>query len=640
MAYVSLYRKYRPQTFEDVVGQDHITRTLKNAIREGRIASGYLFCGTRGTAKTTCARILAKALNCIGPDGTRTSPTPEPCGVCGPCRAIAASSFVDVIEMDAASHGKVDDVRDIVASIKFQPMEGRYKVYIVDESHQLSRDAMDAFLKTLEEPPDNVLFILATTDQDKMPITIQSRCQVFEFKRGSVAQIASRLTEVLAAEGVTADPAAITLVARAADGSYRDSLSLLEQVLAYKRVALTPADIAIVLGTVDEDVLAHVVDLIADSDAAGAFMLAGNILESGKDVRQFLKSLATRFRDMLFLGVGAEPQGAGEMDDSTTLRAQAARFAPSAMLQGLEVLTEAEREMRTNTQHRLLLEMSLLRLMRLPAAVAVGTQHAAPVHTVALLRTAAPLVPEPHPASPQSRGGAREETILVPALPLSEGGVGGGFSLLEDEDEEPTESRIITDAEELDIAPEIDDAEEAGEDLLFVQQAAMREVVPTSASNGHAPSSMPTHEEESLEDTTAEILDHLHRSWQEVINRVSSVRPAAVSLIKDAHAIALNGHMFTLELSNRFFVDRLSSNEAGRRMIEDQINKTLGVPEETYRVKGILRGEGLGPTRIAQSAAPRVRETPQNTPQATLDPLMDEVIAVFGGRIEEDDVKG
>ncbi len=328
MAYISLYRKYRPQTFADVVGQEHVTRTLRNAIVEGRVASGYLFTGTRGTAKTTCARILAKALNCIGPDGLRTDPNPEPCGVCGPCVSIANSSFVDVLEQDAASHGKVDDVRDITGSIKFPPMEGRYKVYIIDEAHQLSRDAMDAFLKTLEEPPDRVVFILATTELDKLPITIASRCQVFEFKRGSVAQISSRLSEVLQAEGVAAQPQAITLVARAADGSYRDSLSLLEQVLAYKRQNLTAHDIDIVLGAVGEDTLNRVIELIANSDAAGAFALAGEVLESGRDVRQFLKSLSARVRDLLFVGVGAQPAALGDLDDSPTLRAQAARFSP------------------------------------------------------------------------------------------------------------------------------------------------------------------------------------------------------------------------------------------------------------------------------------------------------------------------
>jgi len=395
MAYISLYRKYRPQTFEDVVGQEHVTTTLRNAIIEGRIASGYLFTGTRGTAKTTCARILAKALNCIGPDGTLDAPNPEPCGVCGPCKSIASSSFVDVLEMDAASHGKVDDVRDLVASIKFPPMEGRYKVYIIDEAHQLSRDAMDAFLKTLEEPPDRVVFVLATTELDKLPITIASRCQVYEFKRGSVAQISARVADVLKTEGVQADSAAVTLVARAADGSYRDSLSLLEQVLAYQREHVTKEDVTVVLGTIDDDLLSQVVDLIADSDAAGAFALAGSILESGKDVRQFLKSLAERFRDMLFVGVGARPAAPGEMDDSAAMRAQAARFAPATLLQALETLTAAEQETKRSNQHRLLLEMALLRLMRLPSEAAPPSQAvAAPPSSNGNGAKAAPPAPQ------------------------------------------------------------------------------------------------------------------------------------------------------------------------------------------------------------------------------------------------------
>ena len=412
MAYISLYRKYRPQTFEDVVGQEHVTTTLRNSIQEGRVASGYLFTGTRGTAKTTCARIMAKALNCIGADGSLTAPTPEPCGVCGPCKAIAASSFVDVLEMDAASHGKVDDVRDLVASIKFPPMEGRYKVYIIDEAHQLSRDAMDAFLKTLEEPPDRVVFVLATTELDKLPITIASRCQVYEFKRGSVAQISSRVAQVLATEGIQADPAAVTLIARAADGSYRDSLSLLEQVLAYQREHVTAKDVTVVLGTIDDDLLSQVVELIANSDAAGAFALAGSILESGKDVRQFLKSLAERFRNMLFVGVGAQPASAGDLDDSARMREQAARFAPAAMLQALETLTTAEQETKRSNQHRLLLEMALLRLMRLPSQAAVST---APVliaasHTPAI---AAPPISVPQAPKPEPKAEPKPEVVAI-----------------------------------------------------------------------------------------------------------------------------------------------------------------------------------------------------------------------------------
>ena len=640
MAYVSLYRKYRPQNFEDVVGQDHITRTLKNAIREGRIASGYLFCGTRGTAKTTCARILAKALNCIGPQGQGEAPTPEPCGVCGPCRSIAASSFVDVIEMDAASHRGIDDMRDIVSSIQFPPMEGRYKVYIIDEAHQLTPEAKDAFLKTLEEPPERVLFILATTDQQKMPITIQSRCQVFEFKRGSVAQISSRLTQVLQAEGVSADPAAVTLVARAADGSYRDSLSLLEQVLAYKRDHLAAQDVSVVLGTVDEDLLTRVVGLIADSDAAGAFALAGSILESGKDVRQFLKSLAVRFRDMLFVGVGAQAQAPGELSDSADLGTQAARFAPASLLHALETLTEAEREMRTNTQHRLLLEMALLRLMRLPASTValIATPAVVPPVSGVVPEKAAPPLPilgqpekEQAPLFSAPRELGAGGTLLPPPL-LSEEEEGldvplpgdADLDLMDYEDEEPPASQIVTSAEEHDQT----------DDLLRVQQVAAP--VPTPAANGHA-APRPT-----ADDAAApEELTRLQKSWQEVINRVGSNKPAAAALIKDGRAISLHGQTFTLEFSSNFNVDRISKNEAGRRMIEDQINRTLGESEGTYKIKGILRGEGSSPAKVAQGVPPRPRDpSPPVARQAVMDPLMDEVIAVFGGQIVEEDVKG
>ena len=687
MAYISLYRKYRPQTFEDVVGQEHVTTTLRNSIIEGRIASGYLFTGTRGTAKTTCARILAKALNCIGLDGKRTTPNPEPCGVCGPCRGIASSSFVDVLEMDAASHGKVDDVRDLVASIKFPPMEGRYKVYIIDEAHQLSRDAMDAFLKTLEEPPDGVVFVLATTELEKLPITIASRCQVYEFKRGSVAQISARLTDVLQAEGVRADPAAVTLIARAADGSYRDSLSLLEQVLAYQREHVTAKDVTVVLGTIDDDLLSQVVDLIADSDAAGAFGLVGSILESGKDVRQFLKSMAERFRDMLFVGVGARPAAPGEMDDSAPLRAQAARFAPSTLLQALETLTAAEQETKRSNQHRLLLEMALLRLMRLPseaAAPSAPTFAAPPSPPV----VAAPssngngvkAVPAPvgTPLAPNTGGATGESPVgallAAPSSPapnlappvLGFIGVGAGGAApaipydmpppldedeLPDEDEGPADedlsvTLLLPGDDELDSLPlddedDIPDADmpsmvvvsaeqhEQADDLMRVQQVAAE--IPAPVPFKHAPAA----------DAPPELL-RLQKSWQEVVNLTGTKSKAACKDVSEAKPVAISGNVVMLEFAQPFHFDRVNGKEALRQFIEENICKTLDAPQGSYRVKCIMEGQAL-PTRsvqtkVAQSLAPQ----PQ-APAVTEDapgPFVEKVIAVFGGQLLDDDLKG
>lgn len=372
MAYQSLYRKYRPQTFSDVVGQGHVVRTLQNAITSGRIAHGYLFTGTRGTAKTTIARLLAKALNCQSAD----SPVAEPCNQCDACRSITAGGNVDVVEMDAASHRGVADIEEVRKNVGYGPMELRYKVFIIDEAHQLSSDAKDAFLKTLEEPPPGVVFILATTEPQAIPITIRSRCQQFDFKRGSLAEISGRLKFVLDAEGVKYTDEAVALVARGAEGSYRDSLSLLEQVLAFSPESIDAAAVQTVLGTLDKETLAAVVDCVARRDAPSAFALAGHILDSGKEARTLIKTLAAHFRDLLLICVGG-PAASAELtpDDIKTLQPQAARFDPGQLLRAIETLNESFSETRWNNQHRLLTELTFLKLMNLgdaPAAIATA----------------------------------------------------------------------------------------------------------------------------------------------------------------------------------------------------------------------------------------------------------------------------
>jgi DNA polymerase-3 subunit gamma/tau len=398
MAYQSLYRKYRPQTFADVVGQGHVTRTLQNALASGRVAHGYLFTGTRGTAKTTVARLLAKALNCEASG----KPATEPCNKCGACTSITSGGSIDVIEMDAASHRGVADIEEVRKSVGYGPMELRYKVFIIDEAHQLSSDAKDAFLKTLEEPPDNVVFILATTEPQAIPITIRSRCQQFDFKRGSLADIAARLRYVLDCEGVTYDPGAINLVARGAEGSYRDSLSLLEQVLAFAPTHVSSSDVETVLGALDSEMLRQVTQAVARRDAPTGFALAGELLDSGKEARTLLRTLSLHFRDLLLVSVGG-PAVAHELtpEEVGQLQEEARHFTPPQMMRAMEVLNEAQGETRWNNQHRLLVELTFLKLMTLGDGEKAGSGNAPPPSVFAtapiVFGTAAPAPPAPMP---------------------------------------------------------------------------------------------------------------------------------------------------------------------------------------------------------------------------------------------------
>ncbi len=413
MAYLSLYRKYRPQTFAQVMGQEHVVQTLQNALRYGHVANGYLFCGTRGVAKTTLARILAKCLNCIGPSGDLTAPQPEPCNQCGPCLSIQGGHCVDVVEMDAASNRSVSDIARLRENVQFGPMETRYKVYIVDEAHQLTSDAKDAFLKTLEEPPANVIFILATTEAHAIPITIASRCQQFDFRRGSIQQIAEQCKRVLAAEGVTMPDDAVAIVARAAEGSYRDALSLLDQVLAYKREGITAHDVSGALGTVEGELIDRVLLAVSESDQAQLFALADEIYLHGKDVRQFLKAVGARLRDLLYIRSGAHAEGVLESGvDAVAAATMAKLFPPQTIVAALEIVTEADRHVRFSDQHRLLLEMTLLK-MNMTGTAPVTAQPA--TQTARPSRPVEPK-PVPRPAVAVVQNGGQTPPAAKPAI--------------------------------------------------------------------------------------------------------------------------------------------------------------------------------------------------------------------------------
>jgi DNA polymerase-3 subunit gamma/tau len=591
MAYVSLYRKYRPQDFDDVVGQEHVTTTLRNAIAAGRVANGYLFCGTRGTAKTTCARILAKALNCIGPDGTLTSPVTTPCNVCAQCLAITSSSLVDVVEIDAASHGKVEDVRDLTANIKFPPMVGRYKVYIIDEAHQLSRDAMDAFLKTLEEPPDRVVFVLATTEPDKLPVTIASRCQVFEFRRGTLQEIESRLRHVLELESATAQDAALRLLSRAADGSYRDSLTLLEQVLAYKRQDISRKDVNLVLGMVDDEMVDRAVALIGDANLAELMNFAEDVIAGGKDVRHFLQGLSRRLRDLLVVQLGASESSLESDIDTAVLREQAARFSPDTLIKHLRVLAASEREVRTSTQHRLLLELALLNL-----AGHTG-DHAGGAGVSATVRP-------PQPVRPAS---APPERKIEPVVPVAQ----------------PAATPPATEYRKV-----LESARENPRAYSVHENNDTDSVAPLPLEPGHASMfdgpDAPTRKV-ALPDPI-ETVDRLNALWPQVINRMGAKYPAGLPFVREGRALQIVGQTITLELSTQLNVDKIMKNDRGRKGIEDIINKTLELPPDTYMVRCVLRSTNTVPDLPVMQKVSPTRSDDES-------PLMDKVIAEFGGTL-------
>ncbi len=360
MSQTSLYRRHRPQAFDEVVGQEHVVRTLRNAVERDRVHHAYLFVGSRGTGKTSVAKILARSLNCVN------GPTVTPCGECESCRTIAAGSSLDVIEMDAASNRSVDDIRELRERVGYAPAAGGWKVYILDEAHMLTREAWNAFLKTLEEPPPNTVFVLCTTEPHKVMPTIVDRCQRFDYQRPSLEQIAEVVRRVAAAESIEIEDGAVAAIARAATGSFRDALGTLDQLVAYGDKRVATDDVLAVLGVAEAELILAAADAIAAEDGRAALQASERLAGSGRDLAQFGRDLLAHLRQLLVIRTIGELPATFSVTAANPerLRVQAEAFSDLALTRAIDAIAAALAAIKEGDEPRMTLELAILRAAR------------------------------------------------------------------------------------------------------------------------------------------------------------------------------------------------------------------------------------------------------------------------------------
>jgi DNA polymerase III subunit gamma/tau len=592
-------RKYRPGTFDDVIGQPHVVQTLVNSVTTKRIAQAYLFSGTRGVGKTTVARILAKALNCErGPTGT-------PCGTCSNCLEIAQGTSVDVMEIDGASNTSVDDVREIRENVKFAAFRGKYRVYIIDEVHMLSNSAFNALLKTLEEPPPHVVFIFATTEIHKIPATILSRCQHYNFRRIARAEIVERLRHVVDQDQIVIEERSLMALARASEGSMRDGLSLLDQAVAFGGKTIVHTDLEALLGAVPQELVRAMIQAITGQESAAALRVLAQLLDQGHDLRAYCAEVVEYLRNMLVVSVVTSPQEwqgliEASTEDLAQMAADARSFSPELLQELLAIFTQAEDSLRLSAHPRFVLETAAVRATRLlrradgkPPQVVQPAQMTRPPQT-APVRTGQPASParsaDPTPSLPPR---PPQSTVTIATVPTPRSSIVGNTAPPRGLSTNPPNVR-------------------------------------PSGVAGEVKASMPVASKPTDDGRHAVMLN-----WEQVQEEVANVSSRIAAFLERGRFVGVDGHVVTIGFAKQEMAARGMIENPDNMTVLTSICERLSGQTVRLRITELSESDPSGPTMAQLRAAKEKEQRLVLFEQARAHPVVKQALEMFGAEIAE-----